>query len=144
MSAGSTSRRSKRCAANTQHTCASASNADESQPANHPDRGIEGGDVGRQPQPMTTDNRTTAQADPAEIMQVGMGFWASKTLLSAVELELFTALGGDAMTAAEIAEALELHERAVPDFPDALVALRLLDREGDGSAAVYRNTDAGE
>jgi predicted O-methyltransferase YrrM len=83
------------------------------------------------------------QLDPAHIMQVGMGFWASKTLLSAVELELFTELGGDAMTAAEIADALGLHERAVPDFPDALVALRLLDREGDGSAAVYRNTDAG-
>ena len=72
-----------------------------------------------------------------------MGFWASKTLLTAVELDLFTRLGGDAMTAAEIAEALGLHERAVPDFPDALVALQLLDREGDGSAAVYRNTDAG-
>ena len=76
-------------------------------------------------------------------MQVGTGFWASKTLLSAVELELFTKLGGDAMTAAEIAEALGLHARAVPDFPDTLVALQLLDREGDGSAAVYRNTDAG-
>ena len=86
---------------------------------------------------------TAGQVDPSEIMQVGMGFWASKTLLSAVELELFTKLGGDAMTAAEIAEALGLHERAVPDFPDALVALQLLDREGDGSAAVYRNTDAG-
>ena len=62
------------------------------------------------------------QVDPSEIMQVGMGFWASKTLLSAVELELFTKLGGDAMTAAEIAQALGLHARAVPDFPDALVA----------------------
>ena len=28
------------------------------------------------------------QVDPSHIMQVGMGFWASKTLLSAVELEL--------------------------------------------------------
>jgi hypothetical protein len=28
--------------------------------------------------------------DPSQIMQVGMGFWASKTLLSAVELQLFT------------------------------------------------------
>jgi predicted O-methyltransferase YrrM len=85
----------------------------------------------------------SGRVDPSEIMQVGMGFWASKTLLSAVELELFTRLGGGTMTAAEIAEALALHERAVPDFPDALVALRLLDREGDGSTAVYRNTDAG-
>ena len=72
---------------------------------------------------MRTDNRTAARLDPAEIMQVGMGFWASKTLLSAVELELFTELGGDALTAAEIADALGLHERATPDFPDALVAL---------------------
>ena len=107
------------------------------------DRGIAGRSARRQPQLMTTDNRTTVQADPAEIMQVGMGFWASKTLLSAVELELFSALGGSAMTAAELAAALRLHERAVPDFPDALVALGLLDREGDGSDAVYRNTDAG-
>jgi SAM-dependent methyltransferase len=80
------------------------------------------------------------QVDPSHIMQVGMGFWASKTLLSAVELELFTKLGSDGMTGPQIAEALELHERAVPDFPDALVALELLERDGEGSDAVYRNT----
>ncbi len=83
------------------------------------------------------------QVDPSQIMQVGMGFWGSKTLLSAVELELFTKLGGEAITAGEIAEALELHPRAIPDFPDALVALGLLDREGEGSDALYRNTEAG-
>ena len=71
--------------------------------------------------------------DPGHIMQVGMGFWPSKTLLSAVELELFTQLGGDAMTGAEIGEALGLHPRAIPDFLDALVALGLLERDGDGS-----------
>jgi hypothetical protein len=80
------------------------------------------------------------QVDPSHIMQVGMGFWASKTLLSAVELELFTKLGSDGMTGRQIAEALELHARAIPDFPDALVALELLDREGEGSGALYRNT----
>jgi len=73
-------------------------------------------------------------------MQVGMGFWASKTVLSAVELELFTKLGSGEMTGSQIAEALELHARAIPDFPDALVALELLDREGEGSNALYRNT----
>ncbi len=31
--------------------------------------------------------------EPSHIMQVGMGFWGSKALLSAVELELFTKLG---------------------------------------------------
>jgi hypothetical protein len=78
------------------------------------------------------EERISGRIDPSQIMQVGMGFWASKALLSAVELELFTRLGGERMTAAELAEVLGLHERAVPDFPDALVALRVLDREGDG------------
>ena len=75
-------------------------------------------------------------------MQVGTGFMASKTVLSAVELELFTKLGGEGMTAAELAGQLGLDARAVPDFPDALVALGLLDRDGDGPDARYRNTDA--
>ncbi|MBA2764609.1 MAG: methyltransferase, partial [Thermoleophilaceae bacterium] len=81
-------------------------------------------------------------ADPSHIMQVGMGFMASKTLLSAVELELFTRLGREAMTAAEIAAALDLDDRAVPDFPDALVALDFLERDGEGPAARYSNTEA--
>jgi len=85
----------------------------------------------------------SAQNDPSHIMQVGMGFWGSKTLLSAVELELFTKLGGDGMTATQIAEAIGLDARAIPDFPDALVALDLLDREGEGTDALYRNTEAG-
>ena len=84
---------------------------------------------------------TAVQLDPSHILEVGSGFWASKTLLSAVELELFTKLGRDGMTAQEIADSLELHERAVPDFPDALVALGFLDRDGEGSDAVYRNTE---
>ena len=79
--------------------------------------------------------------DPAHIMQVGMGFMGSKTLLSAVELELFSELGGDALTGTELAERLGLDSRAVPDFPDALVALGLLDRDGDGAEARYRNTE---
>jgi hypothetical protein len=83
----------------------------------------------------------SAQIDPSHIMQIGMGFWPSKTLLSAVELELFSKLRRDAMTGPQIAEALGLHERAIPDFPDALVAFGLLDREGEGSDALYRNTE---
>src|SRR4051812_17015082 len=67
------------------------------------------------------------QVDPSHILQVGMGFWGSKALLSAVELELFTRLGSESMTGPQIAEALGLDARAIPDFPDALVALELLD-----------------
>jgi O-methyltransferase domain/Dimerisation domain len=82
----------------------------------------------------------SSELDPSHIMQVGMGFFASRTLLSAVELDLFSRLGQASMTAAELREALALSERAVPDFPDALVALRLLEREGDGPTARYRNS----
>jgi len=73
-------------------------------------------------------------------MQVGMGFFASKTLLSAVELELFTKLAMQPMAGKEIAAALQLNPRAIPDFPDALVALKFLRREGDGPDARYSNT----
>lgn len=78
--------------------------------------------------------------DPAHIMQVGMGFMASKTLLSAVELDVFSKLAAHGMTGAELGQALSLHTRAIPDFPDALVALGLLEREGDGPDARYSNT----
>lgn len=74
-------------------------------------------------------------------MQVGMGFMGSKVVLSAVELELFTQLGKGPLTGEEMADRLELDARAIPDFPDALVSLELLEREGEGSDASYRNTE---
>jgi len=80
------------------------------------------------------------ELDPSHIMQVGMGFFASKALLSAVELGLFTALVKQPMTASEIAKSLSLHARAVPDFPDTLVALGFLQRTGDGPDGLYSNT----
>jgi hypothetical protein len=80
------------------------------------------------------------EPNPSHIMQIGMGFWASKTVLSAVELELFTQLGSEAMTGEEIGERLGLHPRAIYDFLDTLVALRLLERDGEGSDGRYRNT----
>jgi len=77
---------------------------------------------------------------PARIMEVGMGFWPAKVLLSAVEIDLFTTLGDRALTGAELQQALCLHARANPDFFDSLVALRFLERDGDGPAGRYRNT----
>jgi hypothetical protein len=52
--------------------------------------------------------------------------------LSAVELELFTALGSEAKTGAEIGDRLGLHPRSQFDFLDSLVSLGLLARDGDG------------
>jgi hypothetical protein len=73
-------------------------------------------------------------------MEIGLGFWPSKVLLSAVELELFTRLGSSSITGEELLTALDLHPRANPDFFDTLVALRFLEREDDGPEGKYRNT----
>jgi hypothetical protein len=70
------------------------------------------------------------------IMQIGIGFMASKTLLSAVEMEVFTELAKHPEDLATLTGRLGLHPRSARDFLDALVALKLLDRR-DG---VYYNT----
>jgi hypothetical protein len=69
-------------------------------------------------------------------MQVGLGFWASKTLLSAIEMELFTELARHPEDGESLRKRLGLHPRSSRDFLDALVALGFLERD-DGT---YRNT----
>src|SRR4051794_733284 len=82
---------------------------------------------------------TTPATTPDAIMQLGLGFWGSKTLLSAVELDVFTALAAHGPCAGEtLRERLGLHERSARDFLDALVALGMLEREGGR----YANTAA--
>jgi hypothetical protein len=63
------------------------------------------------------------------IVQTGLGFWASKTLLSAVELGLFTELARGPLDAEKLRQRLGLHARSARDFFDALVALKFLERE---------------
>jgi hypothetical protein len=70
------------------------------------------------------------------IMQVGLGFWASKTLLSAIEMELFTELAKHPEDLETLRGRLGLHPRSAHDFLDALVALGFL-RRIDGK---YHNT----
>ncbi len=65
---------------------------------------------------------------PAKIMQVGLGFWASKVLLSAVEMELFTELGKHPEELAALQGRLGLHPRGARDFLDCLVSLGFLLR----------------
>jgi hypothetical protein len=81
-----------------------------------------------------------SQLDPSSIMQTATGFWASKVLLTAVELDLFSTLGDSPMTAEQLGAALGIHPRGRYDFFDALVALRFLQRDGDGPAGRYQNT----
>jgi hypothetical protein len=75
---------------------------------------------------------------PDAIMQLGFGYWGSKTLLSAVELRLFTELAKGPLALEEIRARLKLHERSARDFLDALVALGMLQRE----QGRYANTPA--
>lgn len=77
---------------------------------------------------------------PQRIMETGMAFWPARTLLTAIKLGLFTELGSGSKTGMELQNALGLHDRANPDFFDTLVALKFLDREGDGETAKYTNT----
>lgn len=77
-----------------------------------------------------------ANVTPDRIMQLGLGFWGSKTLLSAVELGVFTELAKAPADRATLQRKLGLHPRSADDFLDALVALGMLDRQN----GVYRNT----
>jgi hypothetical protein len=70
-----------------------------------------------------------------------LGFWGPKTLLSAVELGVFTALAKGPLDAGVLRARLRLHPRSTRDFFDALVALGLLDRH-DGLYASTPETNA--
>ncbi|MBB5032066.1 methyltransferase [Prosthecobacter vanneervenii] len=74
---------------------------------------------------------------PDHILQTGLAFWASKTLLSAVEMEIFTELAKHPGDLGTLQGRMGLHPRGARDFLDALVALKFLQRGDDG---IYRNT----
>jgi hypothetical protein len=76
------------------------------------------------------------QISPAGIMQLGLGFMASKTLLSAVGIGLFTELAKGPLDAATLGQRLDIHPRAQLDFFDTLVTLKMLNREN----GIYSNT----
>jgi hypothetical protein len=77
---------------------------------------------------------------PDRILQLGFGFWGSRTLLSAIELGVFSVLARGPRTVEELQRELGLHPRSARDFLDALVALGMLERTGDGEGARYSNT----
>jgi len=84
----------------------------------------------------------TAPLSASEIVTLGHAFMDAKVLLVAVKLRLFDELQDTPLTGSQIRERLGLHPRAIPDFPDALVALGVLARDGDGPGARYANTRA--
>jgi len=101
-----------------------------------------GGPMGTELAPESTSgDRLNRGVTPEAIMQLGMGFWGSKALLSAVELGLFSELvSAGPLDSEALRGRLGLHPRSARDFFDALVALGMLERD-DG---LYRNTPATE
>jgi hypothetical protein len=83
------------------------------------------------------------QPTPANIMQIGTGFWASKILLSAIKFQLFTKLSiQPKMSGKDIKDSLKLQctDRHLFDFLDALTVFGFLQREGLLESAIYSNT----
>lgn len=78
----------------------------------------------------------SAHLNPEKILQTGLAFWPSKTLLSAIEMGLFTELAHGPESFDSLSGRIGLHPRSARDFLDALVALGFLERSGD----TYSNT----
>ena len=81
------------------------------------------------------------QTTPSRIMEIGMGFWASKTLLTAVNMELFTHLAKEELSGEAIKSKLALNGRGLYDFLDTLVALGFLNRKGLKESSIYSNSE---
>jgi len=75
-----------------------------------------------------TETAIQQELNPSRIVEIGLGFFASKTLLAAANLGLFTLLAEGGLSGGEIGSKLGLHERSLYDFLDTLVALGFLTR----------------
>jgi len=88
--------------------------------------------------------KEATKVDPSKILEIGLGFWASKTLLTAVKLELFTQLASQSQSANELKHRLGLNGRGTYDFLDALVAMGFLQKKGNKENALYSNSPEAE
>src|SRR6266852_194086 len=74
---------------------------------------------------------------PDRIVQLGLAFRGAKTLLSAAELGVFTALAESPLDLDALRRQVGIDERGARDFFDALVALGMLERD---ESSRYANT----
>jgi hypothetical protein len=84
----------------------------------------------------TAEDIAHERPGPDAILGLGLGFWGSKALLSAIELGVFQVLIDGPLGAEELRKAVGIHPRSARDLFDALVALGMLRRD----AAGYGNT----
>jgi SAM-dependent methyltransferase len=77
---------------------------------------------------------------PELIMQLGTSFMATRHLIAASDVGVFEALGDDALDLDALAVRIAVPKRTVRICADAMVALGLLERDGD----LYRNSPVAE
>lgn len=78
-----------------------------------------------------TSSQTMTQVSPDQIFQMVTGFWVSKTLMTAVELEVFTKIshnnsGSGTVNFNQLQDILEMEQRPAEVFVTALASLGLL------------------
>ncbi len=76
------------------------------------------------------------RVDTVRLQNLAMGFWQSASMMSAIELGLFTAVSKGAGTAAEIAGAIGITERNADRLATVCRTMELLETDEDGR---YRN-----
>jgi SAM-dependent methyltransferase len=76
---------------------------------------------------------------PDKLLRVSGYYWQSFTLHAAIKLGIFTMVGSEELTAADIAQRLNAKERGVVLLLNALAAMNLLVKRGDR----YSNTPSG-
>jgi SAM-dependent methyltransferase len=76
--------------------------------------------------------------DPSAIIGLATSYWASMVLLAANRLHVFTVLGGQSLSAAQVAGKCGAQPRSMALLLNACVAQGLLARDAD----FYRNTSA--
>ena len=69
--------------------------------------------------------------NPGELLQISGYFWKTCTLHTGVKLDVFTTIGEEALTGAQIAQKLQTDARATVIFLNALVAMELLKKKKD-------------
>jgi ubiquinone/menaquinone biosynthesis C-methylase UbiE len=78
-----------------------------------------------------------APVTPDRVMQMAWGFGATRTLCTALELDVFTKIAEGATTAKALVGATKSSPRGLPMLLDALVAMGFVERKGTGDAAVH-------
>ncbi|WP_211222341.1 methyltransferase [Actinokineospora enzanensis] len=87
---------------------------------------------------MSETVRANGPMDTAGVMRLTTAYAESRLLHSAVEVGVFELLANGPAVEPEIRRELSLHARFLPHFLDALVALGLLEKDGES----YRNAPA--